>query len=292
MNDMFFETLSGMGQKLDFESTWNFGGVLGTMLWATLPGRRTETIDAVYARLGKPLPIAEAIAKQSFAHNSRSFLEIFCNRRIDHRFYHDQLTFQNPEQLADIQAADRPVVAVTAHLGSWELLVGLFNFFFPQRGAQVVVRKQRNPALDTMIHRLRSRPGVDIVPHRNATRKVLKNLSRKGVTAFLVDHNCSRDEAVFLPFLGKTAAVNLGPALLALRSEALVWPVFLLRRGKGRYEFVSHKPLDTKTLKGDRRTQVENIARFYTQAVAERVRSDPEQWFWMHRRWKTQPEKR
>jgi KDO2-lipid IV(A) lauroyltransferase len=109
------------------------------------------------------------------------------------------------------------------------------------------------------------------------------------MTAFLVDHNCSREEAVFLPFLGKTAAVNMGPALLALRSKALVLPVFLLREEGMQYRFQVGEALDTATLTGTREEKIRAIARFYTRAVEHMVHERPEQWFWMHKRWKTRP---
>ena len=71
-----------------------------------------------------------------------------------------------------------------------------------------------------------------------------------GAAAFLTDHNCSRSEAVFLPFLGRVAAVNMGPAVLALRAKAPIIPVFLLRRPDGRYEYLVEPPLETAGLTG------------------------------------------
>jgi KDO2-lipid IV(A) lauroyltransferase len=134
----------------------------------------------------------------------------------------------------------------------------------------------------------RQRDNVEIVSQNNAAPRVRSNLSNKGISAFLVDHNCSRGKAVFLPFLGEYAAVNMGPALLALRCRAVVWPVFMLREGDN-YVIRSLEPLDTQTVDGSLRDKVEQVASFYTRAVESVVREYPEQWFWMHRRWKTRP---
>jgi KDO2-lipid IV(A) lauroyltransferase len=125
------------------------------------------------------------------------------------------------------------------------------------------------------------------VDHRQASRTVLPKLRNKAAAAFLVDHNCSRKEAIFLPFLEDIAAVNSGPALLALRTNASVYPVFLLRDGKGRHILHILAPLHASELSGSIRERLKTIAAFYTDAVADMVRQYPEQWFWMHQRWKT-----
>ena len=78
----------------------------------------------------------------------------------------------------------------------------------------------------------------------------------------------------------------MGPALLAVRAKALIWPVALMREG-GNYVFHLQEPLDTTTLEGTRDEQVKTAAAFYTQAIENFVRECPEQWFWMHDRWKT-----
>jgi KDO2-lipid IV(A) lauroyltransferase len=128
------------------------------------------------------------------------------------------------------------------------------------------------------------------VDHRQAVFTVLKALKRNGLTAFLVDHNSPRNEAVFLPFLNETAAVNMGPAVLAVKANATVVPVFLVRDEQGGYVFHVAPPLATGELSGTREEKIRQVAEFYTGAVEKYVRKYPEQWFWMHKRWKTRPE--
>jgi len=131
-----------------------------------------------------------------------------------------------------------------------------------------------------------------MVGHRQAAMSVIRALHKKGIVAFLVDHNTMRNEAEFLPFLGEEAAVNAGPALLAVRGKALVWPVVLQRDGED-YVFRLQKPLDTAELTGTREENIRETALFYTRAIEKFILDAPEQWFWMHERWKTKakPEK-
>ena len=93
-------------------------------------------------------------------------------------------------------------------------------------------------------------------------------------------------EAFFLPFLGEEAAVNKGPAVLAVRAKALVWPIALIRDGD-RYRIIIEEPLDTALLEGDAEEKALAVAAFYTEANERMVRRAPDQWFWMHNRWKT-----
>ena len=119
-----------------------------------------------------------------------------------------------------------------------------------------------------------------MVGHRTVVAAVLRALRKNGIVAFLVDHNAPRSEALFLPFMGEETAVNMGPALLAVRAEALIWPVCLMREGNG-YVFHLQEPLDTATLKGSREEKVLAAATFYTKAVEKAVQRAPEQWFWI-----------
>ncbi|MEG6506792.1 lysophospholipid acyltransferase family protein [Nitratidesulfovibrio sp. 1201_IL3209] len=271
-----------------FDAVARHGDRLGALLWHCLPGRRRQAAQAIARHLGVTQQEAERIARESFAHNARSFLELVLVDRFGLEQTGTRLIIDNPELFARLYGSQRPVVAATAHLGAWEFMASLLGQWRPDHPRMVVVRRNGNRTLNDFIFAMRGAQGVQVVDHRNAVFTVLKGLKRNGCAGFLVDHNCRRDEAIFLPFLGETAAVNMGPALLAVRAEAEVWPAFLVRECD-RYRLLIDEPLDTATLDGDRADKVEAVARFYTEAVERAVRAHPEQWFWMHKRWKTRP---
>ncbi len=257
--------------------------------WTLLPARRKEATAAVGKHLRLGPEEARRIARRSFTENFRSFFEIF---HMD--AFHTSTAvgeLHSPESLAALREETAPIVVATAHLGSWELMPGLASALVPGREGMVVVRRQGDPDLTRLMAELRGARGMRAVDHRRASDVVLPSLRRGGATAFLVDHNCSRKEAVFLPFMEDEAAVNAGPAMLALRAKAAVYPVFLLRSGDGKHILHILDPLRTADLQGTIAEKVEQIARFYTDAVAEMVRRYPEQWFWMHKRWKTRRKK-
>lgn len=289
MKDIFYGLLAGVGQSWDVEQVRRNGEALGRLLWRCLPERREMACKAIAHHMGLPPEQARETALQSFQHNGRSFLEIFLTHRVDPRFMRDRFRIADPQSYEAMRTMDRPCVAVTGHLGAWEMLGGVFHMLIPDRKKQIVVRRPKDQALHELTTRLRAKPNQEVLDHRNAVPKILRGLKKGGTTAFLVDHNTSTSEAVFLPFLKNIAAVNMGPALLALRSDALIQPVFLIRDDKEGIVLHSEPYLDTRTLEGSREEKVLRAALFYTQAVERMVRRYPEQWYWLHKRWKTQP---
>lgn len=291
MKQLSYEILAGIGQHADFATVSVLGEYLGRLLWTVVPSRRNLAIEAIQARLGLDRKRAELLAQKSFLQNGRSFCELLLARRVDWRFVQQRLTIEDTKFLQRIldRHKEVPVVIVSAHLGAWELQGGLVNLMAPHRRKQVVVKATHDMALHRVIKRMRTHSQVRIQEHDNAAMSVLRNLKIGGLSAFLVDHNCRREDAVFLPFLGCLAAVNVGPALLALRGKAVVWPFFLVRTTEGQYRLCFEEPLDTRTMDGDRNEKVHEIAEFYTRAVERHVIRFPDQWFWMHRRWKTRP---
>ncbi|MDR0338676.1 MAG: lysophospholipid acyltransferase family protein [Desulfovibrio sp.] len=271
--------------RLSWISLQGMASVAAFCFWHLAPSRRREAVEALKKHLRFSQKEAERVARASFRENFLSFLEIF---HAD-RFFMDSSVSATYTQKVKVllQQEKAPIVIATAHLGSWELMPGLGADLLPNRKRMVVVRRQKNEALNRVMAELRGTRGMLAVDHRNAAAVVLPELRAGGVVAFLVDHNTSRKEAVFLPFLEDIAAVNIGPASLALRAKAAVYPVFLLRDGKGGHILHVLPPLHTADLQGSIRERVRRIAVFYTDAVASMVRQYPEQWFWMHKRWKT-----
>lgn len=271
--------------RLGFSGLSRLGDGLGRLMWHLLPARRKLATDNIVRHLNLSESEARATAYASFRHNARSFMEILLTDRFG--LGSPRLRIAEPDLFKEMLACERPIVAATAHLGAWELLASMLGELYEKpRPRVVVVRRYPNPAFQAFISSRREARGATMAGHRTVAAAVLRALRKKGIVAFLVDHNAPRSEALFLPFLGEEAAVNMGPALLAVRAEALIWPVFLLREAGG-YVLHLQPPLDTAALEGNRAEKVSAAASFYTKAVEQAVRLMPEQWFWMHNRWKS-----
>ncbi len=263
------------------------GNFLGSAIWRLVPKRRAFAVKSIQKHLGLEEAEASRVARESFRQNGRSFLEILLTGKFG--MDSPRLRIAQPELMERLCLCDRPIVATTAHFGSWELLASILGqLYAPPRPRVVVVRRYGDAAVRQFIATCREATGATMIGHRKAALPVIRALHKKGIVAFLVDHNTLAAEARFLPFLGEIAAVNAGPALLALRAKAMVWPVCLAREGKN-YVFLQRQPLDTATLTGNIEENIRTVAEFYTRAVESFIREYPEQWFWMHERWKTRP---
>ncbi len=288
-----YTMLSGAGSLLGlsgFTGNRLLGSALGFLMWHTQRFRRELATQNVQDHLSAPNAPrlsdahARAIARASFTQNARSFLDIL----LTHRFgaASPLLHIQNPDLTARLLADPRPILGATAHIGAWELLAALLGDFFPKpRISAIVVRRYPHYAVQTYIARQRESHGADMIGHRTVVTHVLRAWKQNGIVSFLVDHHALRSESITLPFMGEPAAVNIGPALLAVRAKAVVWPIFLLREDD-HYLLCVDEPLDTADLTGSREEKVNQTAQFYTNAVEKMVRHYPTQWFWMHNRWK------
>jgi KDO2-lipid IV(A) lauroyltransferase len=151
-----------------------------------------------------------------------------------------------------------------------------------------VARPMKNPRTERLVRERREMAGARVLGHRNSTREIIKRLAKGEVIAILLDQNTHHREAVFVPFLGRPAAVNFGAALIALKTGAPVVPGFSVREGGGRHRALILPAVDFKAA-ADRREEIgRNTARI-TAVLEDHVRRYPAQWFWVHNRWKNRP---
>lgn len=184
-------------------------------------------------------------------------------------------------------AERRGIIFLASHLGAWEVLVFAHSVF--SEPLSFLVRRMDNPRVEELVERVRTRFGNQPIDKRDAALSALRVLRQGGRLGILADLNSQPQEGVFVPFFGRPACTTAGVAALALRANALVIPVCApwdaVRR---RYVIKGSQTLEP-TRSGDFRRDVEeNTARF-TAAIEAQVQSFPDQWLWIHKRWKTRP---
>jgi len=130
---------------------------------------------------------------------------------------------------------------------------------------------------------------VELIDKRRALRPVLGALAQGRLVGILLDQNASRREGVFVPFFGRPASTSRSIAVLALRTGAPVIPIFARRETGGRHRVIIHSPLEPATTNEMEEAIVELTARC-TVVIEAAIREAPEQWLWMHSRWRTRPE--
>jgi KDO2-lipid IV(A) lauroyltransferase len=188
---------------------------------------------------------------------------------------------EGAEHFDDALRAGRGVLFATAHLGNWEL--SAFAHALLTGPMNVVVRPLDNPLIDRMVERRRALSGNRLISKRDIARPILKALAANQAVGILIDQNSSTDSGVFVDFFGTAACAGTGFAKLAARSGAAVIPGFALwLEEERRYVLRFYPPVP---MTGD----AANDTAALQKNLEEIVRAHPDQWLWIHRRWKTRP---
>jgi KDO2-lipid IV(A) lauroyltransferase len=195
-------------------------------------------------------------------------------------------TFVGAEHFKAALAKGKGLLFLTSHFGNWELMALAFSLKY--RPAYIVVRPLDNPFLDRLIDRIRSRGGNQLVEKKGSVRRVLRLLRQGEIVALLMDQNVDWYDGVFVPFFKDIACTNKALTVMALRTGAPVVPVYNVRQPDGRYRVVFEPAIDmVKT--GDKTRDIEENTALLNRIIENYVRRYPEQWFWVHQRWKTRP---
>jgi KDO2-lipid IV(A) lauroyltransferase len=179
------------------------------------------------------------------------------------------------------------VLALSGHFGNWELLV----FAHGKRGYPVhmVHRAIANPLVDRWLSELRRRAGTRMIRKSAGAGGVLQALHERGLLVLPIDQNSTRGLGVFVDFFGLPASTNSGMARIALRTDAPIVPAFIVREGRSARHRVHVLPILQVERTGDPTEDVRRNTQRFTAVFEEMVRRHPEQWLWMHKRWKTRP---
>lgn len=191
------------------------------------------------------------------------------------------------EILREAKARGRGIIFLTGHLGAWEVLS--FAHSALHEPISFMVRRLDNPRVETFIDGIRTRFGNKSIDKKMAARSALKLLRDGGILGILADLNTQPNEGVFVPFFGRPACTTSGIAVLALRTNASVIPVVApWDEATGRWVFRG-SPIVELVRTGDHERDVEINTALFTAALEAQIRKYPDQWLWIHKRWKTRP---
>ena len=194
--------------------------------------------------------------------------------------------FEGEEIIRDALRRGQGVLVLTAHLGNFDLLA----MFSAQRGypLTIVSKEIKNRTVNRLWMRLRERYGVKIVLSHNSLRACLKALKNDGLLGFILDQNRPHDQGVFVTFFGRPACTTPGLAFISAVARAPVVPAFIHRTADGRHHLRVYPALDPPPDRGI--DSLRRATQQYTTIIEQEIRRHPEEWTWIHRRWKTQPE--
>jgi Kdo2-lipid IVA lauroyltransferase/acyltransferase len=197
------------------------------------------------------------------------------------------VTIDGAEYFDCAQRRGKGVLFLTGHMSAWELAP--FAHALCGHPLHFLVRPVANPRVDALINRYRCLSGNRPIEKNRSARAILKVLAEGRTVGILADTNSSLEEGVFANFFGVPASTTSGLARIALRTGAAVVPGFLAwddAQGKYRLQFARAVEL-LRT--GDEEADVRANTSLFTSIIEAYVREHPDQWLWVHKRWKTRP---
>ncbi len=238
----------------------------------------------------RPPAERQAIAREAFRHFGRVFVEVARLPRLDAADLDRLVRLHDPEGLLDKLAhGGGPAIAVTAHLGNWELLAA----YLSRHGVPltVVATRFRDPRVNDLLVSLRAASGTRTIQRDEGARPILKALRDGCLLGILIDQDTDVD-GCFVEFFGRPAFTTRGPGVLHLATGAWVFTFFCTRAPDGTYDLVIEPllaPLPHGLKGAEREAAIEGMVAEASRRIEAAIRHHPTQWVWWHRRWKTRP---
>lgn len=227
-----------------------------------------------------------SVARGVYRHFGRMIIDILWLRGHSRDEVMSRLEVIGREHVEEAMSRGRGAIFVTAHLGNWEVIGLAHGWSFAPIG--VVARPLDNPGLDRRLCDFRAMAGNWVIYKQDALREVLRTLRAGGAVAFLIDQNVQEKDGIFVDFFGRPAATTTVVAALAVKTGCALVPGHTTIGPDGRYRAVYDPPLEW-TPSGNKQADVAHITQELTRTIEGWIREHPEQWLWIHRRWKTQP---
>lgn len=273
------------GPGLAFWQRW--GGRLGGVLWWL--ARRQRRRILTHLQLAFPAANTDwhyRIARSCARHLGQLAGEAVWLWAVSPEELLVHTTFSHLEHLTEAAVKHRGAVLVTGHCGNWEWL----NLAVAARGVPltVAVRSLDDPKLDAVVQTLRCRFGSTTIGRGDGAGRALAGACGRGaIIGLLIDQDIDAP-GCFVEFFGRPAWTPTGAALLARRLKRPIVPGFAVRQPSGDMALTFDSPI-WPVLSADRDYDIRRLTALLTARIEAQIRTHPEQWVWMHRRWRRQP---
>ena len=263
-----------------------FKAVFRLFYHASVKQRLIATHNLRNAYPEKNIDEIEAIAKGVYRHMAIVMAELFEMPYITRETLHEWMDVEGLEHAEGALAQGKGVLSIVAHFGNWELMTVAVPLMI--KPMQIVYRPLDSRIMDNLLGWSRTKHGNSLIPKGGSGRRIIRLLKENNAIGILSDQNVDKNEGVFVDFFGRPACTSVGTAVLAMQSGAPVMPVFMPRMPDGRYKLIILPAVEI-TQTGDYESDLFVNTQRFTKVVEDMVRRYPDQWFWIHQRWKTKP---
>ena len=226
------------------------------------------------------------ILRNNYRHFGRVLMEFARMPLFNRNNVLQQIPIHNIEYIEELINQQNGVLILTGHFGNWEYLAAALANIGPQ--LYCVFKQQKNLAVDNIIKQLRI--DIGLLPLKvkgGAASGVIRALKQKEMALIVIDQDAGK-KGKFIDFLGRPASTTDGAAAIAIRYNIPVILAFGIRGKNGLIKVFLHKFLDVNKLSDNEEGRIQFLKE-YNKILEKYIRKYPEQWFWLHRRWKTRP---
>jgi len=223
------------------------------------------------------------IAYNAYKSFLTAFIEILYLPKISGQGLKAAVYCPNKELIETKFKEDNGVILLSAHFGNWEYVAAsvALQLNIP---LSVVVKPQRNPYVSDWMNNVRTRWNNDVVSLGLSIRKIYQTLKEKKIVAMVADQR-GPQESIKVEFFGRKVSVHVGPVVLALKTGAPILYGIPVRQKDNRYKIVMHE-ISKDNLPEDHEEKIIELSQRHTTYLESFIRKYPEQWLWMHKRWK------
>ena len=284
-----YQLLLGLGyliRNLSRPTILQLGRLIGDFLYYCVPIRRSIVVDHLQQAFPeKSGPEIRKIARGTYQNLGMNVLEHLRLPTLSNDELRGIVDLADEEILIQALERKRGVIIVGGHFGNWEYSSSVVSAKGYRFG--VVVAKISNKFIDARINEHREASGGEMIPKRSSTKAVIRILRQNGAIGMLIDQNQKRG-GTFVDFFGRPCSTVRGPAIIAHKTGASIIFFAALRQPDGTIKVV-FEPVEIDYQAGATEHNINAVMQHCTSRLEHYIRLYPDQWFWLHRRWKTRP---
>lgn len=262
------------------------GDALGLMWFHLVRFRREVVLENLRASLGPEIDERRLgdIASRNFRHYGRTFFEVMRSIAWKPEEFRRRVDLVGMEHVEPYRVRGQGGFFLVSHTGNWE-------YAAPAGAARglpvdIVVKRPANKWFAALFRWMRERRKFGVFPEEGTAKDILRSISSGRFVGFMLDQFMGPPIGLPVRFFGRQAGTAVALALFADKTGAPVFPAYTRRRSDGRVEVVIEPPLLLGSLPSDRNERLYARTQAYNDAIERIVRERPEQWLWLHRRWK------
>ena len=265
------------------------GGFLGRLAYLLIADARKRTQRNLRLAFGRELDETKLrrLASQVFENVGKNVADAVRLKKMRWEDIERITEIEGLEYFDEAYRAGKGVIGFTGHIGDFELMAAYFSL----RGYKlsVVGRELYDPRLDRLLVENRESVGLENIPSSAGIKPILKVLRAGKFLGVLADQDSSRVRGVFVDFFGRPARTPAAPALFAYKTGSPIVPMAIVRKDKNKYKIIVKPPVEL-TFSEDREKDIIDVTQRCTKVLESIIREYPDQWLWMHERWKSKPD--